>query len=121
MNGKRARHRRALTRQHLETKLAQAAGATPRRVGALGDSEVWEVGPLLMVIPTLFDDYPAPMKHAISRRRQASLHGRCDCGAERRIVNPNTVAIDHADDCPASDDQLDAIAAQHGLIVRRLT
>ncbi|GAA2875706.1 hypothetical protein GCM10010517_36670 [Streptosporangium fragile] len=121
MNGKQARRRRALWREQLEARLAQAQTATPRQVGTVGDSEVWEVGPFLMAIPTLFDDYPAAIKHAISRRRRAALHGHCDCGAERRIVNPHTVAIDHANDCPAGDDQLDALAAQHGLTVRRLT
>jgi len=112
------RERRADERTRLSRTLAEAEGATPTYVGRLGGTELWMVGKILAGIPVLRDDYPADVKDAVDRRRRATLSGRCDCGARRQLVGHGLVFA-HEPGCVAGDEQLDAVAARHGMAFAR--
>ncbi len=59
---------------------------------------------------------PHPVRQALARRRQATLTGRCACGArlslEGRIGH---ATMGHESDCPASNDALRALLDEHGV------
>lgn len=116
MNGRQARRQRAAERARQEHALEQARKAAPVLVAILPSrDEVWSVGPIMAVIPPLLDEFPDEVKHAVDRRRRATLHGQCDCGAIRRLIRPGHATLDHHDRCPASDANLSTIGAPHGL------
>lgn len=119
MNARRARAQRRARTTELAATLAAMDAAEPRFLRRVGDSEAWKVGPAVVVVPVLRDTYPAALKNAIDRRRRASLHGACDCGARRRVDQHGRLAYDHDDDCPAADANLDQLAADHGLVATR--
>jgi hypothetical protein len=86
----------------------------PRLVQQLpsGD-ELWQLttplGDVLHVLPAINDAWPAELKGAVARRRQATLSGRCDCGAQFRMLGQDAAGVMHAGmeherGCPASDD-----------------
>ncbi|MET8862289.1 hypothetical protein ABZW11_04940 [Nonomuraea sp. NPDC004580] len=116
MNGRQARRQRTLERDRVEQILDEASRATPEHVGTLPNgNEVWVVGPIGCVIPPLLDEWPDDLKHALDRRRRATLTGRCDCGARRRWLGPNNMTLTHEANCPASDPNLIALGFRHGV------
>jgi hypothetical protein len=76
------------------------------------------VGPVMMILPAEAPaDAPEEIRSAIEARRQASISGRCACGAERRLKAKHGQArlvIRHEDDCVASDAGITEIATRHG-------
>jgi len=119
MNARRARQLRAAERLKLQAALKNLQDAEPVLVGTDGGQDYYKVGTTLFLIPVLLDDYPPAIKAAIDRRRRASLTGRCDCGAERRVGRKNRLVIEHETDCDATDERLDEIAAAHGMTLAR--
>lgn len=115
MNARKAKEQRAAERAKLRANLESMRGATPQLVGTDGGQDYYSVGRVLLVVPVLRDDYPPPIKVAIDRRRRAALLGSCDCQATYRITRRVQLALEHEDDCPASDHNLTALAEQHGL------
>lgn len=114
MNGRQARRQRFIEHARLQRAIDQARQATPQYVGALatGD-EVWTVGTLMAVIPALREDYPPDLKTALDRRRRATLTGQCDCGGQRRLTKRGQLVVEHAHNCPATDDNL---VTRHGMV-----
>lgn len=118
MNARKARQLRAAERARMTKLLAAADAATPEYMGNVAGSEAWKVGPVLCVVPTILDAYPAELKTAIDRRRRATLTGRCDCGARRQITGKG-FAVEHEEECPATDGNVIGIAARHGIRMTR--
>ncbi len=91
----------------------------------------------LAVVPTIAEDLPAEIREGLARRRLLATGQTCPCGAQppqlnrrqrreiearRRRGLPGTVVhvtVLHENDCPASDDALDALASQHGIELRK--
>lgn len=119
MNGRQARARRAAERAKIQASLDAMAGATPKLIASIGGQDQFMIGPVLISVPVLRDDYPPDLKNAIDRRRRAGLTGRCDCGAVRHLTRKGGLELQHEDDCPATDERLDEIAAAHGMTMRR--
>lgn len=89
------------------------------------------------IVPTIGEDLPAPIREGLARRRLVALGKPCPCGAQpyrlnraqRREIEARKrrglpgqvirVTIEHEDDCPATDENLDALAAEHGATIRR--
>ncbi len=94
-------------------------GATPNLVASIGGQDQYMVGPVLVSVPVLRDDYPDDLKDAIERRRRAGLTGRCDCGATRQLTRKGRMEMCHEDDCIATDERLEEIATRHGMTMRR--
>jgi hypothetical protein len=84
-------------------------------------------GGTLFLIPVIDDDWPQEFKSAVAIRREATITGRCQCGAmwslpsraerraavrERRELHGEMV---HENDCPANDEAIGEIARRHGL------
>jgi hypothetical protein len=97
----------------------------PRLLETIGHLEVWLVDGVMHVLPALRDDMPADLKNALSRRRRASLTGRCDCGARtvvhggRRLrdLQPGEVvrgSMAHERDCTASDAGIAELVERFG-------
>jgi hypothetical protein len=85
------------------------------------------------VAPELRDDLPTEIKEGLSRRRQVTTTGICPCGARFQPPNratrrdaaktgkPIHMDIRHENDCPATNENLSAAAAKHGLKMERWT
>lgn len=89
------------------------------------------------ILPTISEDLPAEIREGLARRRLNALGQPCPCGAQpfrlnrqqRREIETRKrrglpgqvirVVIEHEDDCPATDENLDALAAKHGVTIRR--
>lgn len=88
--------------------------------------------PALSVVPRLSEDLPTDIREGIARRRLVATGHPCPCGAapirlnraqRRRITTRRRhghtevirLSVVHEDDCPAADDVLNALAANHGL------
>ncbi|RAY13608.1 hypothetical protein DPM19_18185 [Actinomadura craniellae] len=113
MSARRARQQRAAANARIQRTLDQAAAATPQFAESLGPIfEAWQVGPMLLVIPALRDDYPPEVKAAFDRRRRATLTGRCDCGGTR-AARRGRVVHEHELDCPARDEAFGEICRRH--------
>lgn len=115
MSAGRARRRR-LTRNIRTATWSDSEAQPARYVGSPAPGwEAWCAGPAMFVIPALPDGAPPEVLNALDRRRRATLTGRCDCGARRRLdhLSPTPRAvIHHADTCPAADPALaDLLAA----------
>jgi hypothetical protein len=119
MNARKARLRRAAERTRTQAGLNAMAQATPQLVTSHGGHDYFKVADALVLVPVLRDDYPTDLKAAVDRRRRASLTGTCDCGGGRRLDRKNRVIHTHEDGCTASDDNINAIAAEHGLTFAR--
>jgi hypothetical protein len=83
-------------------------GAELRGRLSSGD-EVWGVGKIGMVLPAIEDRYPPALKSALARRRSASMSGQCDCREVVWEVTGFMLVFRHADDCPATDDNIDRL------------
>jgi hypothetical protein len=119
VNARAAKARNRARRERLQRILDQAAASTPKLVEVVGQQEVWSRGQVALVVPLLCDAYPPRLKAALDLRRRATLEGRCDCGAERRIVSSSRIVLEHTDECEATDDNLIAIGAECGVPFRR--
>jgi hypothetical protein len=119
MNARRARQLRAAERIKVQATLNTLQDAEPVLIGTIGGQDYYKVGTALFLVPVLLDDYPPAIKTAIDRRRRASLTGRCDCGAERRVGRKNRIVLEHETDCDATDERLDELAAAHGMTLAR--
>lgn len=66
-------------------------------------------GSALYVLPDIDDRLPADLKNAIARRNQATVTGRCACGARTRIISRAGGVINaemaHQHDCPAGTER----------------
>ncbi|MFI7461854.1 hypothetical protein [Nonomuraea sp. NPDC049646] len=103
-------------RMRIERTLAEARQATPELVAVLATKdEVWSVGPLMCVLPPLLDEFPDELKQVVDRRRRATLTCTCDCGGMVRWVRPNVAELRHIGDCPATDENMTALGAKHGI------
>ncbi|MCT7353618.1 hypothetical protein N4P33_15760 [Streptomyces sp. 15-116A] len=120
MNARKARLKRAAERARTQAALDAMASATPQLVGSHGGHDYFKVGDALVLVPVLLDRYPPELKAAVDRRRRASLTGSCDCGGGRRLDRKSRVVHTHENDCPAADDNLNAIAEQYGLAFDRV-
>jgi hypothetical protein len=120
VNARRARERNRAERERMRSVLRRAAEAEPHYERTLSNGcEVWLRGPIMLVLPPLVDDYPAPIKAAIDRRRRASLSGCCDCGALWDITRRGQLDMEHEEGCDATDNALDDLAAAHGMVFPR--
>jgi hypothetical protein len=106
-------NRRKLTREDGRRVLGRSLAAEPVLVGRLGSYEMWARGEVVFGVPAIREDYPAELKTALGRRRQATFDGRCSCGAVLRVTRQGT-QMEHEPGCIASDESLDAIVARHG-------
>lgn len=117
MSGRRARQQRAEQDAKLRRILADAATATPEYVRGHGSLfESWSVGPILVIVPALRDDYPAEVKDAFDRRRRATLTGRCDCGGGRTVQRGRII---HQHERDSRDDVIDDLCRRHAGTWRR--
>jgi hypothetical protein len=89
------------------------------------------------VVPTISEELPEQIREGLARRRLVATGQPCPCGAQpirlnraqrremearRRKGLPGPVfriTIKHEDDCPAADENLAALAAEHGITIRR--
>ncbi len=86
-------------------------------------AEVPGIGRVAFVLPRLRDDYPDELKQALTRRRMATVSGRCECGATRPRLNRaqrragHVVPLEmvHEDDCPAANTNIIEIGWRHGI------
>lgn len=118
MNGRQARARHAAQRAQTLAALNAMIGATPALLGTAGGQDIYQVGPTVVAIPILRDDYPPELKDAIDRRRRAGLTGRCDCGAVRQLTRKGRLQYDHEPSCDASDFRVEEIASRHGMVAQ---
>ncbi|GAA2546424.1 hypothetical protein [Pseudonocardia hydrocarbonoxydans] len=77
-------------------------------------------GRALVLSPTIPEDAPPAVREGIARRRITNTGGTCPCGARACLPNRATrrrakrrgemtrVHVEHAVDCPATDEALDA-------------
>ncbi|HEY3925009.1 MAG TPA: hypothetical protein VGL75_10655 [Acidothermaceae bacterium] len=119
MNGRAARNRHQGERQRIEAVLDRAARNPALLVKVIGNQEIWRRGDVAFVLPRLADDYPAPLKDAISARRRAALDGVCVCGGRRKVVSATSIEFDHTTSCDATDDRILAIGNEVGIPFRR--
>jgi len=74
--------------------------------GLIGPSaEVWSLGKVAVVMPRRRDDWPDELREAWSRRLEANLTLRCECGGVFTSRAPGTGEMRHADECPARDER----------------
>lgn len=105
--------------RHAKTKGAMAnaygAGERPRFLSLApnGHDELWGIGKVMFVLPTVPDDAPPHLEYALRTRRDALLSGICDnCGAVVDFQNLGTIEdvnfgpaiVPHRVTCPASDE-----------------
>lgn len=88
-------------------------------VGWQGGLEVWAVGRVAFVIPTISEEMPTALKDALAVRRSAMLTGTCACGARLLIVgdphgHPAAVRMDHEPQCTAHDRHVRDLIKSHG-------
>jgi hypothetical protein len=90
----------------------------------------------LAVLPTIAEDLPEQIREGLARRRLLAAGQPCPCGARpttfnramRRAIEARRrkglpgpvihVTIEHEDDCPATDENLAEVAAEHGVDLR---
>ena len=81
---------------------------------ALGD--VFERDGAIFVLPKLTEDMPTDLKDALAIRREATISGRCKCGAALSIATAAggfaSAVMNHEQDCPASDRNIHALLAR---------
>lgn len=93
--------------------------------------------PAVAVVPELTEGYPPELMEGLARRRLIATGQPCPCGAQpprlsrqqRRGIEARRrkglpaqvipIVIEHENDCPAGDEELERLAAEHGLIARR--
>jgi hypothetical protein len=103
---------------------AYASGKRPQflRVAPTGTDEMWRLGDVLFVMPTVPADAPPLLEYALRLRREAMLTGTCDqCGAsfdgEIYSVGSDAAVSDsffrHRDNCPATDEYILPLMEQH--------
>jgi hypothetical protein len=70
---------------------------------------------VVMMLPEIPDASSPDLKNALVRRREASINGRCACGAAFKSLGPATadgvlqVEMNHEDGCSASDAGIAAL------------
>jgi hypothetical protein len=92
-------------RNRIEAVLRASTGAPASFAGEVGDhDEAWAVGEIVVIVPTVRDDMPHPLKDALTVRRDADITGRCGgCGATRRVTTANRIVMVHGAGCVAAD------------------
>ncbi len=91
------------------------------------------------VVPTITEDLPEQIREGLARRRLLATGQPCPCGArpvqlnraQRREIEARKrkglpgrvyrVTVEHEPDCPATDENLNRLAAEHGVTIRRWT
>ena len=74
-----------------------------------GRHELWKDGRTAYVVPALREDEPPAERNAIAVRREATLTGRCQCGAEWHWGGVDELGLghlvmEHEDDCAVVAD-----------------
>jgi hypothetical protein len=120
--GASGKHRRRLSRARTLAMLAAAAGTEASYIGP-GPTmwnrphEAWMAAGVLFILPALTEGEHPEVLSAIERRRRASITGRCDCGARRRLTGgpqPH-LCFEHEFDCPAGDERLAELFERYGV------
>ncbi len=112
------RHRRAAGRWQTEQALREAAAAPAVLVGSCDLYDIFMKASVMFMLPRVLPGMPAELAEALTRRRTASLEGRCACGGRQHVtvrqghVGDNTFL--HDEECPAHDRALAEIAARTG-------
>lgn len=75
--------------------------------GLIGpNAEVWSLGKVAVVMPRRRDDWPDELRDAWYRRLEANLTLHCECGGTFKTTAPGHGAMEHAYECPASDERI---------------
>lgn len=121
MNGRRAKQRRAALRTRNAGLLASIKAAVPVRQRTTDEGmEVWQRGPVTLVVPTVPLDYPEPIQTALTVYRMATLTTDCPrCANQVQITEAGGYLVRHEPQCPGDPDQLVALAAEHGIELNR--
>lgn len=113
------RHRRAAARYRQDEMLREADRAPVSAIRELdAHHDAISKGGVLFILPKINDAMPAELKNAITRRRQAALTGRCECGVVRGPMRTahrvGHAVMRHERDCPASDATIAELARSLG-------
>lgn len=112
-------HRRAGARWRLAQTMAEIADAPAYSLGRVGPHEVVAKGRAVFLVGPVPDGAPPELAAALRRRREATIAGRCACGARWHPgrVRPGhvaTAALRHEDSCSAHNVAIAALAARLG-------
>lgn len=121
MNAKKARAKRRALRERNEQLLATVRAAVPVRLRMVANGyEVWRRGPATIVVPVVPLHYPEPVQTALTVYRMAALTHDCPrCALEVKVTGAGAVLYRHEVHCPADPDRLAALAAEHGIDMKR--
>src|SRR5450759_1890612 len=81
----------------------------PRLIASDGESELWQRGRAAYLGVAILPEYSPRLRRALERRRDASLAGRCPCGASVPgwPAPPGKYAVmEHAPTCDEGDQRL---------------
>lgn len=75
---------------------------------------------IVFVTPEITDHLPEEVKNALMVRREATMTGKCQCGAEYDWTQIKEGAVSaalmqHEDDCPAANEVFLALLKQHDI------
>ncbi|MFD7064403.1 hypothetical protein [Streptomyces sp. NPDC059906] len=121
MNGRKARAKSRELRERNERLLAAVRAAVPERLRTTAEGyEVWRRGPATIVVPVVPLHYPEPIQSALTAYRMAALTHDCpQCALEVKVTGAGAVLYRHEVHCPADPDRLAALAAEHGIVMKR--
>ncbi|MEU3730300.1 hypothetical protein AB0E81_12935 [Streptomyces sp. NPDC033538] len=121
MNARKARAKRRELRERNERLLAVVQAAVPVRLRTTDNGyEVWRRGPATIVVPVVPLHYPEPVQTALTIYRMAGLTYDCPrCAIEVKVTEAGAVLLRHKVHCPADPDRLAALAAEHGIVMKR--
>ncbi|MFC9050066.1 hypothetical protein [Streptomyces anthocyanicus] len=121
MNARKARAKRRELRERNEQLLATVRAAVPERLRTTdGGYEVWRRGPATIVVPVVPLHYPEPVQTALTVYRTAALTYDCPrCALVVKVTGAGAVTYRHEVHCPADPDRLAALAAEHGIVMKR--
>lgn len=121
MNGKKAKQQRRAARERSERMVAAIQAAVPVLLRTSPDgNEVWQVGPVTVVVPAVPLDAPTEMQQAVTVYRMAALTARCPrCEVQVKVTAQGCVYLRHEAQCVANVDRLAELGERHGIDVNR--
>lgn len=122
MNGKKAKAKRRQEREHSARYVAAMRAAVPQleRTTPDGDHEVWQVGPVTVLVPVVPTDAPTELQQALTVHRMAALTTDCPrCDNDVRVSKAGGYLVCHEPACPGDPDQLVQLGERLGVEVSR--